>query len=71
MAAQIEASKLPKQHEAHPWSSSAERQRHTSNLPSDAKLTKRSVSSVLPNSGSLALLLCQLTAVMGSLEKHN
>lgn len=54
---------------SHPYSSSAVCQCHMSSLPSEPKLTTTSASSPMLCNESSALLLCQLTAVTGSLHK--
>ena len=53
----------------HPYSSSAVCQRHMSSLPSEPKLITTSASSPMLCNESSAVLLCQLTAVTGSLHK--
>ena len=53
---------------AHPYSSSAVFQCHSSNLPSEAKLINMSASSLLPIMALSAVLLCQVTVVTGSLH---
>ena len=54
----------------YPFRSSAACQFQTRSRPPEPKLTSRSDSSVLPSKGSLALMLCQLTAVTGSLQNR-